>query len=285
VELAWDDVHLFLCVVRGGSLRAAARSLRVDVSTVSRRLSQLEQAAGTRLVVRDARGLELTAAGTHLVSSGERMARELAEVGRKIAGADRRLAGPVRVTAPSSLSELLGSAAAELARGHPGLELELAFADALVELDGARVDVAVRIADALPEHLVGARVGRLRAAVYAARASKITRLDDPELPWVEWDRRLAAKPAFAWLDASHPARRVAARGLGSAEVHALVRAGVGVGALPRLVGDGDPSLRRLAEVPDELCTAVWVLTHPELRDSPRVRAVTSCLRKVLKPRL
>lgn len=284
MNLEWNDVHLFLSVVRAGSLRAAARELRIDVSTVSRRLTQLEAAAGAPLVKRSARKLEVTEAGHHVLTSGERVAGELGELARRIATTDRRLGGVVRITAPGSLLPIVSQALATLSAAHPLLELELLSLDALLSIDGSQVDVAIRIADAPPEHLVGVRASRVRAAVYAARgylARQRAALDDPSHSWVEWDRRLAEKPAFRWIAQRFPERRIAARGLSTLDVHALIRAGVGLGALPRVVGDDDTSLRRVLELPDELGSSVWLLTHRELRTLPRIRVVLTALKRAL----
>jgi DNA-binding transcriptional LysR family regulator len=284
MRLAWDDVHLFLTIVRCGSLRAAARELAVDVSTVSRRLAQLEQTTGARLLQRNSRRLEVTAAGAQVVSAGERMALEVAGLARKIASSDARLGGVVRVTAPGSLLPMLGEAVAALIQSHPQIEVELLSLDALLPLDGSQIDVAVRIADAPPEHLVGVRVARLRAGVYASTAYLARHraaLDHASHTWVEWDRRLAGKPAFQWAAQRFPHRRVAARGLSTLDVHALVRAGAGIGALPRVVGDADAQLRLLEEVPDSVASSIWLLTHPELREVPRVRTLLAALKRVL----
>lgn len=284
MNLDWNDVQLFLAVLRAGSLRAAARELRIDVSTVSRRLDQLERAAQARLLTRSSRRLELTAAGAHVASTAERMASAIAELEPKIAGADRGLGGIVRLTAPGSLLPALASAVRELGASHLKIELELLSFDALLPIDGSQFDIAVRIADAPPEHLVGTRLAKLRTAVYASHAylkRHRAALEDESHAWVEWDRRLLVKPVFQWLQQQYPRRRIVARGLSTLDVHALARAGVGVAGLPRIVGDADDSLRRLVEVPDELASSVWLLTHPELRAVPRVRAVLTALKREL----
>ncbi|HEY6880773.1 MAG TPA: LysR family transcriptional regulator [Polyangiales bacterium] len=284
VKLDWDDLRFFLTTVQSGSLRSAARELGVDVSTVSRRLSQLEQAAGTRLLRRSSRRLEITAAGTQVLGTGEQIAREVHGLARKIASVDPRLGGMVRVTAPGSLTPLLGEAVLALRASHPQIEIELLSLDALLPLESSQVDVAVRIAEAPPEHLVGARICRLRAAVYASAtylARQRASLHDPAHAWVEWDRRLAGKPGMQWLSEQFPNRRVVARGLSTLDVLALVRAGVGVAALPRLVGDREPNLRRLEEVPDSVASSIWLLTHPDLQKLPRVRVVLAAIKRVL----
>ena len=284
MPLDWNDVHLFLAVVHAGSLRAAARECGVDVSTVSRRLTQLENAAGERLLRRDARKLSLTQAGTHVLESAERMAGEVSTLTRKLAQGDRRVGGLLRVTTPSPLAHLVARAFAELARNHPALELELITQDALLDIDGLTVDIALRIAEAPPENLVGQRVARLHGGLYASKGylrEHPEPLSHRAHSWVDWDRRLMHKPAFSWLAQQWPERRVAARGLTTHDVHALLRAGAGIGALPDVLAAADGLLTRLCDVPSELASSVWLLTHPELRTVPRVRAVLRAIKQVV----
>jgi DNA-binding transcriptional LysR family regulator len=284
-SMDWSDLHLFLAVVRTGSLRRAARSLRLDPSTLSRRLAALERASGARLFERKPSGLLLTSAGKHMVESAERIDLELHALGRRIAGCDERLSGVVRVTMPSSFGDLVSRATAGFVRAHPTIEVELLTLDAMVAIDGREADVAVRVADAPPEHLVGRRVAALAGALYASRAYLVEHpepLDAPAHGWVLWDRRLAAKPAFGWVEERYPIQRTAARGLTTADVLHAVRAGVGVGLLPCLVADPEASLVRLVDAPRNVWPRVWLLTHRELRPTARVRVYMEWLAHALR---
>ncbi len=284
MKLDWSDLHLFLTVMRAGSLRAAGRELRVDASTVSRRLDQLERQTGARLVSRGARRLALTAAGAHVLATAERMAGELSQLPRRIGSSERQLSGLVRVTLPGALAALGAKVVRELQLSHPRIEVELLSSDTLLPIDGAQVHVTVRVSDAPPEELVGRRVGAVRARVYGSRSylsKHRASVADESHTWVDWDRRVSVKPSFQWLQQAFPERRIVARGLTTLDVYELVRAGVGLAALPRFVGDADESLARVLDVPAELASSLWLLTHAELRDQPRVRAVMTALRRAL----
>jgi DNA-binding transcriptional LysR family regulator len=280
VAVDWSDLQLFVAVVRSGSVRGAARALRIDPSTVSRRVGALEQTVGTRLFERTPEGLLLTPAGKQMLESGERVDGEIADLGRRIAGHDRRVAGIVRVTFPGSLACVAHRAAAALAGVHPDLEIEMSSADAMVSLDGRQADVALRAADRPPEHLVGRRAASLASALYASGdylARHPEPLESAAHLWVDWDRRLSGKPAIAWVGQRFPARHVAVRGLSTADVHEAVRAGAGVGPLPCVTADGDPTLVRLLDAPRPVWASIWLLTHRELRQAARVRAVIDAL--------
>ncbi len=251
----WNDLHLFVSVARAGTVRAAAKELHIDASTVSRRLAALEIAIGAHLFERTRHGLAMTSVGKLVLESGQRVDGELEELGRRVVGHDNRLRGVVRVTFPGSFMELVHEAAAAFAACYPAIELELLGADTMVDVDGRQADVAVRVADAPPPHLMGRRLARLAGALYASRRYVELHpqpLQDSRHAWVEWDRRLASKPAFAWIERSFPGRRIALRGLSTSDVLCSVRQGVGIGALPCLVADADAALVRLRDAPGEV---------------------------------
>jgi DNA-binding transcriptional LysR family regulator len=281
----WSDIQVFVAVAHSGTVRGAAQRLRVDASTVSRRIAALEHGVGARLFERTANGLRLTAAGEAVLLSGEKVAAELEELSRRVVGRDARLQGSVRVTFPGSFTELVHTAIASFVERHPAIEVELLTLDALLDIDGRQADIAIRVMGQPPEDLVGRRVASLAGAVYASRAYRKRHpepIESAEHAWVDWDRRLASKPAFRWLEERCPNRRIVARGLSTADVAAAVLAGGGLGALPCLVGDREPDLMRLADAPRESWSPVWLLTHRELKPAARVRAAIAHLAAVLR---
>jgi DNA-binding transcriptional LysR family regulator len=281
----WSDVQVFLAVVRAGTVRGAASAMKLDASTVSRRVAALERSARVRLFERTGAGLILTSAGRAMLDSSERVHAELERLERLMVGHDDQLGGVVRVTLPGSLSALVHRAVAPFIRAHKDIEIELLTLDAMVDVDGKQADVALRVAAEPAEHLVGRRVGALAGAIYGSR--EYLRRHDATVEaahhtWVDWDRRLASKPAFAWLRERVPGRRIAARGLSTADVLQAIVAGVGLGALPCVVGDAEPSLVRLLDAPRATWTSVWLLTHADLKPAARVRAVIAHLGAALR---
>src|SRR5262245_49873838 len=94
----WNDVRYFLAVARAGSLAGAARALKVEHSTVGRRLSALEEALGTRLFLRGSTGFSLTPAGAEMLPLAEEVERAVEALARKTGGEDGRIEGTVRLT-------------------------------------------------------------------------------------------------------------------------------------------------------------------------------------------
>jgi DNA-binding transcriptional LysR family regulator len=167
-ELDWDDVRVFLAVARGGSLSAAARLLRVNHATVSRRLLNLEQRTGSSpLFERSRSGYGLTAVGRLAFAKAEEM--EAAAEGLKHATqAGEELRGPVRVSATATVAEhLLVEPLAALALREPGLELHLSAEDRNVSLSRGEADIAIRLGRPVSGDALARTVAELTYHIYA----------------------------------------------------------------------------------------------------------------------
>lgn len=276
----WDDLKPFLAVARHGSTTAAARALRVDQSTVQRRIAELERRVGQALVERRPSGYRLTAYGDELLPLAEAVEKQVALLEQRIRDSGRELNGVVRLTCPEPLvprimqSPLLD----HLHAAHPRLHLEFVTSDRYLDLAKGEADVALRSGDTVDGKLVGRKVADSLWAVYASRdyvkraGSPGSIADAAVHPWITLDGSMAGHRSIEWLKAAIPSVRVAAT---SASVLGLVhsaKAGVGIAALPTAVGDAEPDLVRLFGPVPEL-NRIWrILTTPALRKTPRIDA-------------
>lgn len=288
-EADWDDLRVFLAVSRRGSLAAAARALRVNHSTVLRRLNKLEEDLGTRLFSRDLGGYAMTPAGETLAGQLDGVGEQIDAAQRALAGRDTELNGPLRVTTTDTLAYgLLMPILADFRARHPRIELQVVIHNNFLNLTRREADVAIRPAAAPPEHLLGRHVGRLQTAPYASR-DYLDRMEAPAQAhwpghwWVVPDDSLAHLAQSRWALANVPPDRCAVRADSLLAMAQAVRLGMGAGMLLCMLADADASLVRLAAPDPALDTPLWLLTHPDLRHSARVRAfndfVTDALRQ------
>ncbi len=262
----WDDLRVFLAVARAGSLSGAARALGVNHSTVFRRVGTLEERLGVRLFERLPGGYVLTAAGEEMQAAALRIEDEVAGLGRRLAGRDLRLRGTVRVTTLDMLAlGLLPRHLAAFRAAYPGIELEIVLSNAALSLTRREADVALRVAEAPPEHLVGRRVGRLAFAVYGAAgaAAPGPGADLAAADWIGLDPDQA--PLARRFARFLPGVRPVCRANSIAAVIAAARAGIGLAPLPCGLADRDPALRRVAPLPESFTLDLWLLTHEDLR--------------------
>lgn len=272
-QLDWSDLQIALHLGRAGSIRSAARALGVSHSTVLRRLRALEEAIGAELFVNTGHGYQATEVGRDVVETALELEATIVGLERRVTGRDLSLEGPVRVTLPDPFAPILVPVLAEIGAAHPGIELTVGLSTAYADLAHRAADIAVRTADSPPPDLIGRRVGVAGVGIYGlARYLEGRESEDLEqLDWVGWER--GSQMYFAkWLEANVPNARIALRVSAAWGFREGVDAGAGVAILPCALGESRPTWRRLRLIP-EAATPIWVLSHRDLRNTARVRAV------------
>jgi DNA-binding transcriptional LysR family regulator len=281
--MSWDDLRIVLAVHRSRTMTAAAAALGVTHTTVGRRLRACERQLGVRLFDRLPDGLRATAAGAELVHLAESIEQQVVETEARVVGRDLELRGPLRVSTLDLLVAPTRAAFASFVARYPSVDLTLHTSVASVSLLRREADVVLRLTPAPPEGLVGRRVGRLRFAVFAA-AELVARVG-ADAPWdtFPW---LGLEPGGwtdQWLAGHAPGARIVLRMEQNATlIREMVLAGVGAFLLPQWEGE-TLGLRQLGPALPEPVD-VWLLTHPDLRQTGRVRGFLDHMEAAL-PRL
>ena len=275
---SWDDYRFAAAVARNGSLSGAARELGAHHSTVFRRLAALEGATGVRLFERTAGGYVPTAAGEEIFAVLGDVESGILAVERRLAGADLRLSGVVRVTTPEDVALLLIEPhLGRFAAAYPDIELEIVTDNRHFNLTRREADIAIRPTRDPQGDMVGRRVAAIAMAAYAAptyldRAGRPRNPDDLRRHrLVGYEDSLAHIAAARWLARFESGTNVALRSNSLFIQAAAVQDGLGIGVLPCFMVP-TKGVERLWPPPPELSGALWVLTHPDLRQTPRIRA-------------
>jgi DNA-binding transcriptional LysR family regulator len=276
-HLAWDDFRLIKAIAEVRSLPSAAVAIGVNHSTVFRRLAQIEEVLGAKLFERHRSGYIPTAIGEEMVSLAQRVDGDITAFTRKVAGRELTPSGELRVTTNDSLLiHLLTPLFVKFRKQCQDVRLDVVLANHALNLSKRDADVAIRASDHPPENLVGRRVATIGWALYgrAVDFPDPGSLDPKTLygrDWVSLGDNLAALKAVKYVQEYVAPERIGYRVnavLGLAEA---VEQGQGIGHLPCFVADSRPGLVRLSRPIPEFATDLWVLTHPDLRQSPRVR--------------
>jgi DNA-binding transcriptional LysR family regulator len=265
-QIDYADLSLILALMRGGTLARAAALLRVDVSTVFRAVRRLEAALGQTLFEKSRAGYLPTTLATTLAEQAERaeQALEAARVGVEQGG--EVISGTVRLTCTDSvLQSLLLPALAQFMPGYPALTLELSTSNDFANLSRRDADIALRLTKTPPEHLVGRCLGTVsyRVCASADYARQHAGKELAALNWIAPDDFLPDHPTVTWRRQHLPGVMPAYRCNSMVSVTELVRAGLGVAALPDyLLGAG---LQPLSPPLTGHDTALWLLTRPDCR--------------------
>jgi DNA-binding transcriptional LysR family regulator len=276
----WNDLRYLLSVARQGSTIAAAKALRVSQSTVHRRLAELESSLGRPIVKRHAAGYRLTELGLQLRPLAERVEEAAAAIERHMTAANDAPTGTVRVTCSETIGYRLMTSpllAAFHAR-HPGLKAELVMSDQYLDLAKGEADVAIRAGEPDDDRLVGRKIADVPWALFASR-SYVERHGRPadagalnRHAVIELDGQIKGHSAAKWLRAVAPDATVAGRSNSVPGLLLTVRSGLGLAPLPVPLAARDPDLVRVLGPLPGLFSPIYLLTHPDLRHSPRVSA-------------
>jgi DNA-binding transcriptional LysR family regulator len=286
---AWDDLRHFLAIARAGSMQAAAKALGVNQSTVQRRIAELEERVGRRLVERHLRGYRLTELGEELRPAAEGVEAAVAAFERHLAASDKGLTGIIRVTCGSVLAGRLQRTPLIDAFHtlHPGLRVELLISDRFLDLSKGEADIAIRAGEPKDEALVGRKIADAPWAVYASRAY-VERHGRPDRPEdierhfvVACGGSIAHYPGARWLSSVAPHATIAARSDNWPGVVLAVKSGAGLATLLAFQGDSESELVRVIDNID-LVTPYYLLMHRDMQQTPRVRAFADFVASEIK---
>ncbi len=272
-QFDWDDLRVFLALHRGRSVRSASRRLGISHSTVSRRIDELETSIGTRLFDRLPAGFTLTSTGEIVLEHAERVESELLGLERQVIGHDAALSGHIQISLPPPVARhLVMPYLMSFGDLHPDIEIELVPTYAVADLTRREADIAIRFMDEPGDTLVGRRLPDFADAAYATPAyveAHCFKGANASARWIGWQD---TGPFPDWVKRSP---------FPNCPIHwqipdilaqtAAAESGLGMAYLPCFVGDTNPSLMRVP--PGEIIGARsgWVLTHPDLRATQRVR--------------
>ncbi|MDB4985935.1 MAG: hypothetical protein JWN04_1113 [Myxococcaceae bacterium] len=271
----WDDLRVFLAVLRQGSFSAAARKLGVEQSTVSRRIAALEQSLGALLFDRQPEGPAPTELSLRLHDRAlqiESAIVDLAELGR---ADDRAVAGKVTLALTESFAVhvVIPHVLGPLYKEYPQLAVHLLTSDRSADLQRREADLALRFYRPTSGDLLSKRVARLPLRVLAHRryAQRAPR-DPKQLRWIAVELPGIQPPQADWLGA-HGITPVLTVSSHLAQVEA-VRAGLGVALLTRSICKLDKNLVELeVGMPSGPFVELWLVAPRTLRSVPRVAAV------------
>jgi len=154
-----------------GSFTAAAQSLSVSPSAISKTIQRLELQLGLRLFTRTTRSLALTPEGRELHERALLLLRAAEEVVQSAAAVRSEPSGTLKVAAPLPIgTRLLAAALPEFRRRYPKLNIDLRLNDRFVNLVEEGIDVAIRIGDLADSSLISRRLASVRVSAFASPA-------------------------------------------------------------------------------------------------------------------
>jgi DNA-binding transcriptional LysR family regulator len=279
-HVTWDDQRAFLATFEEGSLSGAARRLGVAQPTIRARIHSLERALGTVLFTRSVNGLVPTEQACALADPARAMARASDAFVRAGSAPPGQVAGTVRLSVSEFVGvEVLPAMLAKLREKHPGIAVELSLSNVSADLLEQEADIAVRMHPPRQEALVARKVGTISLGLYAhrdylaCRGSPVSVAELDNHDFIGPDRARSDLQLAVALHAGLTRERFKVRVDSHPTQLALARAGLGIAVVQRPIGRADPLLVPVLPELHIPGLDTWIVTHEDLRNVPRVRAV------------
>jgi len=289
-KMDWNQLRAFLETAETGSLSAAARKLGLTQPTLSRQVAAIEQRMGVTLFERVGKAMVLTPTGLDLLEHARAMGAAAAALSLAATGRSENVEGVVSVSASDGVAaHMLPPLVRALREQEPGIAIEIISSNALSDLLRREADIAIRHVKPEQPDLIARLIRHATAGFYASET------------WVEVhghprNAEDAATLAFVGSDRSgHYLRHLQQHGLPVSEANfscyahhsvvnwALVRYGMGIGAMMDEIALGTPGIVRVLDDVPPVRFPIWLVTHRELRTSRRIRVVFEALAKGLAP--
>lgn len=275
----WNDLQAFLAIAQSGQLAKAAAAMRVDATTMGRRLRRLELQLGATLFEQTRQGQVLTEAGEALLARVEEMASAAAAIGEGPDAATSGIGGTLRLSVSEGFGTwFLAEHIPAFARQHPGLTVDLAASSGFLSPSKREVDIAVMLSRPKAGPVIARKLSDYTLRLYGS-ADYLREYGQPAVPGdlaqghrlIGYVPDLIYAPELRYLDEFHPALVTRTRSTSINAQHRLIAAGGGIGVLPCFIGD---RVERLVPViPDKRITrSFWLVTHKDNHQLARIKA-------------
>lgn len=287
-HLDWNQLKAFLETAETGSLSAAARKLGLTQPTLSRQVAAIERRMGVTLFERVGKAMALTPTGLDLLEHARAMGAAVEALGLAASGRSQAVGGVVSVSATDAVAAcLLPPLLRQLREQEPGIAIEVIASDALSDLLRREADIAIRHVKPEQPDLIARWIRDTTASFYAS--------DD----WVKahgHPHRAEEAAALPFVGSDRSGQFLAylrQHGLPISEANfscychhsmaywALVRQGLGIGAMMDEIARRTPGVTRVLDEVPPVRFPIWLVTHRELRTSRRIRVVFEALAQAL----
>ncbi len=272
MDVSWTTLNTILMLVRHGSLASAGQALGVNYTTVARRIAQAEAQIGRPLFERLPDGYHPTDAAHLIAEHVARMEDIEHALMRRLKGQEASLSGPLVITAPQLLiANVLAPMIDAFTKAHPQIDLRILATNELLDLSRREADLAIRISRTPGDTLKGVRLTAQDNASFANAewAERIASDPGQMIDWVVYDQFPTVPKLLA---TQYPNNRVRLRLDDMVAMVGAAKAGLGVVRLPMFLGRATEGLVQVPVLPPQPYADIWVVGHPDVWPSAKVRA-------------
>lgn len=284
----WDDMRLFLGLARNGRVAVAAKGLKVDPTTLIRRVKKLEDSLNCKLFELTKKGYVLTTHGSELVTYIEKAEHYFLEAQNELGDERSHLAGTIRVSVSEGFgSWFLAPLLPDFKKQYPGISIELVATSGFLNLNKREADMAILLEKPSKGLLVTQKLTDYNLYLYTHQSlineSKPQSLQDlTSFNLVSYVPDLVYAPQLKFIEETALSQLSALRSTSINAQYQMLINGAGVGILPKFMAETQPGLVRLIENDIHIRRTFWLATHKETHSQARFQVFTHWLQENIK---
>lgn len=276
--LDWNLLRTVLEVSREGSISKAAKSLGVNIATLSRQLGRAEEALEAKLFDRRNQGVFPTEAGLRAIKTATAMEKKVEALELSLSGSNLSEEGTIRFSMPLNV---MPYGFAQHIRAfqikYPKIALEINATDDPVDFESLEADVVLRVGESPPDSLWGYKIASVGVSFFASKDFLSRWREDMEqnpetakIPYVQLYTANTAADEAEFLSRFPNGEKVASCN-GMDSLIPMVRDGIGAGRMMRYMARAFNDLELVFDCDEQWSRTVWVLTHADLKSVHRIR--------------
>lgn len=275
----WDDLKYLLAVADGGSLEAAAQSLKVKPHEVSQHITKLENALNCELLARTDAGVTITVPGQRVVAAARAVAAQLATLAQDVGGVHGELSGRLCVTSTAGFVPRAMKAFEPLRDKYPALRIETMVSSHVVDLHRKEADLAVRMFKDQQDGLAMKKLGTMGWSLYASERylaghpAGASLLDGHKV--IAYDSSFSNTAGGRWIAANVPEDAIAVRVNGLRQAFDAAASGQGACVVPCHLASEHKVVRMTKDVLTS--NDVYAVFLSDRSNEPRLRVVIDAL--------
>lgn len=285
----WNDLESFLSLARNKKLVACSKKLKIEATTISRRITRLEQKLGEKLFFRSNNLYILTDNGKRLFSHAEKIESETFIISEQFINKNINLSGSVRVAAPEGFGvEIFSNYLEEFYRRYPDLEIELIADTRSRNLLNREIDISITLSQPKTGNLICKKLGNYRLNLYATKKylnsnATINSINDLENHnFISYIDDLIDFPELKYLDDLKRKINVVFRSNSlNAQINA-VQQNIGLALLHSFMTKNKNNLVKVLPEVINVTREYWIVIHENLFQLKRIKVVSDFLTRIIE---
>lgn len=285
----WDDLKFFLEVSKTLNLTKASGALKVDQTTVYRRILRFERKTGKKLLKKTSQGYTLSSWAEGLINKSSKINYEMEKIERYLTENNSDIFGSVNITTTNVIANVvLTPLLKRFYKLYPNLEIEITVCEEFFDMYKREADIAIRSSDTVEPHVYAQKIGKGSWALYATKeylkgkpginSSKFYK----DNYFIVGSERIANTKSTVWLESKVKNENIILRANSMPFIYSAVKSGIGIGMLPSVYKSFDNSLIELTEPDSKFGSTIWIIAHKELIKNEKIEICMNFFQKELK---